>query len=108
MKLFLILYFGILKAEDEKLSDIVDGKINTAEAIPYLSVYIEDVLSIMGDKKPEKPAHIESVDLLKLNREWIEKQKNKSADHVKIINTPWTIPITPQVIIFIIYNNYKL
>ena len=60
-------------------------------------MYIEDVLSIMGDAKPEKPAHIEAIDLVKHNREWIEKQKDKAADHVKIINTPWTMPITPQV-----------
>ena len=39
------------------------------------------------------------MDLVKLNTEWIEKQKeddNKKSEHGQMINVPYTMPMTPH------------
>ena len=62
-------------------------------------MFIPDVLKIMGELLPDEPAGLKSVDMVKLNTEWIEKQKadeKKPQEHTKMINIPFTMPMTPH------------
>lgn len=87
--------------DHEDLANMVDPVIDESLytiRLPYLSVFIPDVLSVMGDNKPVEPAGLDAINLVKLNEEWIEKQKDESkrTDHTQMINVPYTMPMTPH------------